>query len=74
MTQVIANREMEMIDQTDLLSLSGGADIWGLIDKGCTIYGTYAFIVAIMPGANLIGGGSIGAFCAGYKLGSWLFS
>jgi hypothetical protein len=60
------------LDTVDLLKINGGADIWGVIDKGCTLYGTYALIVAITPGANLIGGGTVGAFCAGYKLASWL--
>jgi hypothetical protein len=73
MDLVVGNGKMEIMDRARLSGISGGADIWGIIDKGCTIYGAYAFVVAITPGANLIGGGTIGAFCAGYKLGSWLF-
>jgi len=64
--------ELNAISQDDLLRIKGGADIWGMIDKGCTLYGTYALLVAITPGANLIGGGTVGAFCAGYKLAGWL--
>jgi hypothetical protein len=61
-----------LMDMGELQSLKGGAKLMAYIDAGCTLYGAYALIIAITPGANLIGGGSVGAFCAGYKLATWL--
>jgi hypothetical protein len=73
MELTLLNGRFEQMDQDELLNLSGGADVWDILDKACTIYGTYAFVAAIIPGLMVVGAGSVGAFCAGYKLASWLF-
>jgi hypothetical protein len=64
---------MRRLEQDELSALHGGMNLADVINTGCTYYGAYAVIVAITPGVNLVGGGTIGAFCAGYKLSSWIF-
>ena len=73
MSSVSIHRNFEKLDQNDLLAISGGDRIADFINGACTLYGTYALIGILVPGVNVVGAGSIGAFCTGYKLATWLF-
>jgi hypothetical protein len=60
------------LDQNDQLSISGGNKIAAFVDGLCVVYGTYAVLGLVIPGINAVGASTLGAFCAGYKLASWL--
>jgi hypothetical protein len=66
------NGKLIRLSQDDQLSITGGNKISAIIDGICVVYGTYAVLGLIIPGVNAVGAGSVGAFCAGYKLASWL--
>ncbi len=72
MDSSLAIAKFEKLDQDDLISISGGNKIAAIVDGVCAVYGTYALIGVLVPGVNVVGAGSVGAFCAGYKLASWL--
>jgi hypothetical protein len=69
----LRSANLEKLDQETLFSISGGNKISDFLSGACAIYGTYALVGVMVPGVNVLGAGSIGAFCAGYKLASWLF-
>jgi len=60
------------LDQDDQLGISGGNKIAAFVDGLCVVYGTYAVLGLVIPGVNVVGGSTLGAFCAGYKLASWI--
>ncbi len=67
------NGNFSRLDRDDQLSITGGNKISAIIDSICVAYGTYAVLGLLIPGINAVGAGSVGAFCAGYKLASWIF-
>jgi hypothetical protein len=60
------------LSEDALLHIHGGNKIADYISGACAAYGTYA-IIALTAGVTAIGVGSVGAFCAGFKLADWLF-
>lgn len=58
---------METLSLNQLADVQGGADVKGIIDGACAIAGVAAVVGAPVAAPAL-------AFCAGWALGSWLFS
>jgi len=58
--------------QEELLKIEGGNKIVDIVNAACAAYATYA-VIALTAGVTAIGIGSVGAFCAGWKLADLLF-
>jgi len=60
------------MSEEELLQIEGGNKIVDIVNGACAAYASYA-IIALAAGVTAIGVGSIGAFCAGWKLADLLF-
>ena len=66
------NTHVVSLSEDALMHIQGGNKIADFISGACAAYGTYA-IIALAAGVTAIGVGSVGAFCAGFKLADLLF-
>jgi len=66
------NTTLTSLSEDQMLQVEGGNKIVDIVNGACGAYAMYA-VIALSAGVTPIGVGSIGAFCAGWKLADLIF-
>ena len=60
------------LTEEQMAQIDGGRKIADWISGACTAYGGYA-VIAFATGVGAVGAGTVGAFCAGWAIGTLIF-
>jgi hypothetical protein len=62
-----------ILSEEQMKDIRGGQDAADYITLLCKSYAVYGVIAMAIPGVNLVGASTVGAFCAGWAVGNWIF-